>query len=317
MGFRSDTIYKKAYLEEVDGKEAVVIEVQPRKNSPPVCRVCMKRCGTHSTGRPRRFEHVPFWGWQVYLQYRPRRTDCPVDGVWVECLPWAVGKERKTRTYQVFLARWARRLSWVETARVFCTSWNSVARAVAFVVGYGLAHRQMDGIEAIGVDEIHVQRNLFLTLVYQLDPHSRRLLWSGQKRRMKTLLRFFHEFGKARSAQLKFVCTDMWAPYLKVIKKKAPQAINVLDRFHIIKHINEAIDRVRRAETRQYKGTNKERLLTRSRWPLLKNKVNLTESQVVKLKVLLTAFFVSVFMISRSTDTDSSAPCCVGRHCQG
>ena len=59
--------------------------------------------------------------------------------------------------------------------------------------------------------------------------------------------------------------------------------MNVLDRFHIIKHIKEAIDRVRRAETRQYKGTDKERLLTRSRWPLLKNKVNLTENQVVKL----------------------------------
>ena len=51
--------------------------------------------------------------------------------------------------------------------------------------------------------------------------------------------------------RLKFVCTDMWAPYLKVIKKKAPQAMNVLDRFHIIKHINEAIDRVYRAEIRR------------------------------------------------------------------
>jgi len=67
-------VYKKVSLEEVDGKEAVVIDVRPRKNSPPVYRVCMKRCGTHSTGRPRRFEHVPFWGWQVYLQYRPRHS---------------------------------------------------------------------------------------------------------------------------------------------------------------------------------------------------------------------------------------------------
>ena len=68
-----------------------------------------------------------------------------------------------------------------------------MARAVAFVVTYGLAHRQMDGIKAIGVDETHVQKNLFLTRVYQLDSHSRRLLWSGQKRRVKTLLRFFHD----------------------------------------------------------------------------------------------------------------------------
>ena len=97
-------VYKKAFFMEVDGKEAVVIDVRPRKNSPPVCRVCMKQCGTHATERPRRFEHVPFWGWQVYFQYALRRTDCPVDGALVECLSWAVGKERKTRTYQVFLA---------------------------------------------------------------------------------------------------------------------------------------------------------------------------------------------------------------------
>jgi len=53
---------KKAFFMEVNGKEAVIIEVRPRKNSPPVCRVCMKRYGTHATERPRLFEHVPFWG---------------------------------------------------------------------------------------------------------------------------------------------------------------------------------------------------------------------------------------------------------------
>ena len=75
----------------------------------------------------------------------------------------------------------------------------------------------------------------------------------------------------------------------------APQTDpQILLKSHIIKHINEAIDRVRRAETRQYKGTNKECLLTRSRWPLLKNKVNLTENQVVKLKVLLMSRLKSV-----------------------
>ena len=73
----------------------------------------------------------------------------------------------------------------------------------------------------MGVDEIHLQKNLFLTLVYQLDSHAKRLLWSGPQRRVKTLLRFFWELGRERSKRLQFVCTDLWVPYLKVIKKKA------------------------------------------------------------------------------------------------
>ncbi len=130
-------------------------------------------------------------------------------------------------------------------------------RAVKYVVEYGLAHRNLDGIEQIGVDEIkaYSKGKKFLTLVYQLDKHAKRLLWSGPKHRVKTLLRFFLEFGKERCARLKYVCSDMWAPYLKVIRKKAPQAIHILDRFHIMKNINDAIDTVRRDEAKRYKGT--------------------------------------------------------------
>ncbi|MBI3598404.1 MAG: transposase [Nitrospirae bacterium] len=102
---------------------------------------------------------------------------------------------------------------------------------------------------------------------------------------MRTLLGFFREFGKARSNRLKFICTDMWAPYLKVIKKKAPQAIHVLDRFHIMKHVNDAIDTARREEARKYKGTNQEALLTNSRWPLLKNKPTALYHTLGKLPV--------------------------------
>ena len=68
----------------------------------------------------------------------------------------------------------------------------------------------------------------YLTMFYQLNAGARRLLWCIPERRTKTLLRFFFEFGRKRSVQLRFVCSDMWAPYLKVIAKKAPQALNIL-----------------------------------------------------------------------------------------
>jgi len=67
---------------------------------------------------------------------------------------------------------------------------------------------------------------------------------------MQAFLRFFRMLGKERCGKRKFVCSDMWKPYLRVIAKKAGQAIHVLDRFHIMQKMNKAIDEVRAGEAR-------------------------------------------------------------------
>jgi transposase len=200
-----------------------------------------------------------------------------------------------TFSYQVFLARWAKRLSWKETAEIFETSWDTVFRAVKFVVDYGLSYRSLEGVTEIGVDEIKVFKgHKYLTMVYQLNAGARRLLWCGPERRMKTLLRFFRWFGKERSAQIKFVCSDMWAPYLKVIAKKAPQALNILDRFHIMRALNEAIDQIRRDEVKQFKANRQHNVLERGRWLLPKRPENLSEKQTARLGELLKLNLASI-----------------------
>jgi transposase len=149
------------------------------------------------------------------LRCAPRRVRCSIHGIKVEALSWGQGKERMTFSYQSYLARWARRLSWKETAEIFETSWDTIFRTVKSVVDYGLARRSLDGVTEIGVDEIAVFKgHKYLTLVYQLNAGARRLLWCGPERRVKTLLRFFRQFGSKSSAQLNFVCSDMWAPFL-------------------------------------------------------------------------------------------------------
>jgi transposase len=137
-----------------------------------------------------------------------RRVDCPRCGVTAELLPWADGKHHLTRAYAVFLARGARRLSWREVAAIFRTSWESVFRAVAWIVEYGLEQRSLSGIAAIGVDEVQFQKgHRYLTVVYQIDSACRRLLWLGPERTAKTLLRFFRRLGRERTAALQFVCS--------------------------------------------------------------------------------------------------------------
>ena len=206
----------------------------------------------------------------------------------MERVPWAEGKSPLTTSYKWFLARWAKRLSCQEVARVFQTTWEHVFRSVKYAVSWGLAHRDLEGIEALGVDEIQWQRgHKYLTLVYQIDEGCRRLLWVGKDRTTKTFLRFFRMFGKERSSQLRFVCSDMWKPYLKVIAKKAGQAVHVLDRFHVMAKMNKAIDEVRAAEAKRLERDGYEPVLKHSRWCLLKREENLTEKQAVKLSELL------------------------------
>jgi transposase len=109
----------------------------------------------------------------------------------------------------------------------------------------------------------------------------------GKDRTAMTLLRFFRMYGKSRSDQLKYVCSDMWRAYLKVIAKKAGGAVHVLDRFHIMQKMNKAIDEVRAAEGKGLAADGYEPVLKHSRWCLLKRRENLIEKQAIKLSELL------------------------------
>jgi transposase len=147
----------------------------------------------------------------------------------------------------------------------------------------------LDGITAIGVDEIQYGKgHQYLTLVYQINEGIRRLLFVGQKRTAKTLLRFFREFGKKRCSQLEFVCSDMWKAYIKVIKKKAPNALHILDRFHILQNLGQAIDKVRAEEVKRLaEGGYDENVLKHTKYCFLKNEENLTDKQRTKLSDVL------------------------------
>ena len=263
------------------------VDVRPRASTRAVCSGCDTPRPGYDTLAPRRYEFVPLWGILVWLVYAMRRVNCPRCGIKVERVPWAEGKHQLCTCYIWFLARWARRLSWKETAEIFRTSWSTVFRAVEAAVEWGRAHLELTGLRAIGVDEIMAWRgHKYLTLVYQIDEGSRRLLWVGNERKAKTLLRFFRWLGKERTALLRFVCSDMWKPYLKVIAKKAGAALHVLDRFHIMTHLNKAVDEVRRKEASAHRAKGKE-VLKRSRWCLLKRPENLTDGQQDKLAELL------------------------------
>lgn len=282
-------IYGNIKFSEKNGVKRIDVEIKERKNGKPICSSCKTvqpgydRCPTRS------FEHIPFWGILLFFIYAPRRVDCrKCNRVVVEDMPWCDGKRTLTNAYSWYLAGWAKKLSWKETAEMFRTSWIKVFSSVEMAVEWGKAHEDLKNIVSIGIDEIKWKcGHVYLTLVYQLDSGRKRLLWVGKDRTITTTLKFFKWFGKERSAKLEFVCSDMWKPYLKVIKRKAGNAINILDRFHICQYMSKAIDKVRNEEVRKLKDENREAVLHKTKWMLLKNPENLSKDQGTVLKELL------------------------------
>lgn len=256
------------------GPGRIEITIEPHGGIPARCSRCLQPAPGYDRLPQRAWLFVPLWGIRTLFVFAARRVQCATHGVVVEHIPWSEGKRPVTITMRCFLSRWARRLSWRETARVFHTSWECVYRSVEWFVQWGLAHRQLEGVQAIGVDEIHwgkgQRADNFLTVIYQIDSHGRRLLWVGQRRTQATLRRGLAALGEEVVGGLRFVCSDMWKPYLNVIAVKAGQALHVLDRFHITMHLNEAVDQVRRAESGRLRDAGTGAKLKRLRWPLLR-----------------------------------------------
>ncbi len=245
--YKSFVFGKVRWLEVENGTPALEVQILPRLNGVRICSGCGQgRPGYDTLPETRRFQFVPLWGIMVYFVYQMRRVQCLDCGIKVEQVPWAEGKSSLTTETKWFLARWARPMSWKEVSGLFRIGWDQVYEAVKYAVSWGLKHRDLENIEAIGVDEVQWHKgHHYQTVVYQLDRNQKRLLWVGPERTAKTLLRFFRFLGRQRTARLQFIGSDMWQGYIKVIRKKARHAVHILDRFHVMQRIGKAINDVR------------------------------------------------------------------------
>jgi len=270
-------VYREVRLHGRQGKpNSIEIRLEPHAGMRGRCGACRRPAPGYDRLPERRWLFVPLWGIPTYFRYAPRRVECAEHGVVVEHIPWSEGKRPITCAMMGFLARWARRMSWREVARTFHTSWEAVYRSVEWFVQWGLAHRDLRGVTAIGVDEIHWGRgkraDQFLTVIYQIDAQCRRLLWVGRRRTQATLRRGLQTLGPQVVQGIRYVCSDMWKPYLQVIAAEVGQALHVLDRFHITSHLNAAVDQVRRGESHRLRSRSQPggQPLKRLRWILLR-----------------------------------------------
>ena len=268
-------------------EEAMVVRIDRLGRRLLRCGVCRQRCReVHSTRPVREWRDLAMRKLPLKLRYRPRRVECPRCGVRVEDFPWAEPWARVTTALSNAVAVLARELSWKGTARQYGLNWKSVATIVKRAVAYGLRHRARPPVHVIGIDEVSRRKGqVYLTVVYDLE--RRVLLWVGEDRTEEAVKKFFtEEMGRRRCGTLQVVCMDMWAPYAHLVREHAPNAQILFDRFHIVKHLNEAVDAVRRELWRQV--TSKERVTVKgTRWLLLKNPWNLNQDQKERLSTLV------------------------------
>lgn len=231
----------------------------------------------------RRWQHVSLWGRDVVIIYSPCRVMCNGKLI-VEDIPWSKGKIRITAPLIAHIGILAELLPWKQVAELFHIHWNTVKNAVKQIVEYGLEHREIGDVIYFGIDEISRKKgHIYLTNVYDLK--EKRLLWSGKGRDKTTINKFYNQVGHKLNASLTAICCDMWQPYIDNLKLFFPDAIIVFDKFHIVSHLNKAVDEVRKQEARELKETEPD-ILKGTRYLWLKRNGNLTDKQRVKLSTL-------------------------------
>lgn len=285
-------VYHKIQLVETGKDIRIQIDIAPHRQRSAQCSSCETPSPGYDHEPERTWTFVPFWGIQVILCYRPRRVTCPEHGVVVESMPWNMGKRPFCTAMMQFLGNWARRLSWKETATIFKVSWQAVYRSVDWMVEWGLKHRRLEGIEAIGIDEIHVGQGKksvnYLTVIYEIDAHCRRLLWVGRKRTAATLRKGLATLGEPVLKGIRYVCSDMWKAYLKVVGTRLKHACHLIDRFHVTQHLNAAVDEVRRKDVAAMTARPRaKQKLKKMRWILLRRGTRVLGKAREKLNRLL------------------------------
>jgi len=263
----------------------LVAEIERIDGRPLTCGRCSRRTRRiHSRRPPRKWRDLRVRDQSLVLTYSPCRVQCIVCGPRVEHVPWAERWQRITTALSLALARLSRELSWKKTALHYGVDWKTVAAAVKSAVERGLKRRRWKPLRVIGIDEVSRSKGQrYLTLVYDLERD--RLVWVGENRDAETMRQFFTWLGPHRKRSILVVCCDMWRIYLAAIREKLPRAIVIFDRFHVVRHLNHAVDEVRRESWRRLTGEEKS-AFKRTRWLWLKNPWNLRRDEKRRLSAL-------------------------------
>lgn len=232
------------------------------------CPECGTSCSLYDHQSERRWRHLDTCQFQTILYAEPPRSNCPEHGPRAVKLPWAEPGSRFTALFERLAIDWMQAASQQAVANRLGLSWDEVHGIQERAVKRGLERRKAEPVTRLGVDEKSFTRgHRYFTLVNDLDRG--RVLFVAENRTTESLDEFWSSLSAVQIDAVEAIAMDMWDPYVTSTVNHLPEARRkiVFDKFHIAKHLSEAVDLVRRRENRQLRANGDDRLTgTRYDW---------------------------------------------------
>jgi transposase len=251
LGITAPWSVSRVELDVAQGHVDIWVEHEPGVRW--ACPHCQHELGVRDHAEERVWRHLDTCQLQTLLHARIPRVDCPEHGVAQVKVPWAEARSRFTLLMERFVIDVLQQCATISGARrILRLSWDEVHGVMQRAVARGLARKQPRELLAIGVDEkAHRKGHKYLTIVSDHDASTVEYVAEGRTK--ESLAGFYASLTPAQLAGLQIVAMDMWEPYVQATREQVPgaEAKIVFDRFHIMKHLCEAVDRVRRRENRE------------------------------------------------------------------
>lgn len=226
------------------------------------CPECGAECPIYDHAAERTWRHLDTCQYQTLLHAAVPRTDCPEHGVRTAKIPWAEPLGRFTALFERLAIDWLLSASRTAVAARLRLSWDEVNGIMQRAVRRGLKRREAEEIAYLGVDEKSFKRrHRYATIVTDLQKG--RVLYVAEDRKQSSLDGFWETLTEEQHHAVQGVAMDMWEPYEKSVREHLPDADGkiVYDKFHVAKHLGEAVDKVRRQENKQLRAAGDDRLV--------------------------------------------------------
>jgi transposase len=226
---------------------------------------------------------------RILLELEVRRIDCRSCGkVKRERLDFLADNPFYTKRFAYFVGRRCRQASISDVAKELALDWHTVKALEVQYMKAQLARAGRPGPLAIGIDEIAIRKGHTYRIVVS-DLLRRRPIWfGGEDRSEASMAQFYAWLGKKKSARVRLAVMDMWKPFRAATGAHAPKAAILFDKFHIMRHLGEAHDTVRKSEYARLAGRDR-RYIKGQKYTLLSRRENLTLDGKKALKTLLAA----------------------------
>ena len=237
----------------------------------------------------RRVRDLPCAGYRIVLELEVRRGACRICGtVRRERLDLLADNPHFTKRFAFYVGRRCRQASIRDVAKELKLDWDTVKTLEMQYMRAQIARAGTPGPKAIGIDEISIRKGHSYRIVVSDLIRKRPIWFGGEDRSEASMAQFYAWLGLKKSRQIRLAVMDMWKPFRNVAKDKAPQAAILFDKFHIMRHLGEALDHVRKAEYARLGGKDR-RFIKGQKYTLLSRHENLTLEGKRSLKLLLAA----------------------------